>query len=90
MPKPAITQEERLLIKLVEKMHLAEEDKSHWIESIRDGNMSEELAVEIRQKLTETQNEPDEDEQRAANRMRNLTELAMLVKRWRFTQQSHN
>lgn len=50
--------------------------------------MSEELAGEIRQKLTETPEDEAADEQRAAMRTRHLTELAVLVKRWRFTKQS--
>jgi len=69
---------------------LPEEDKTRWTESIRNGEMSEDLAAEIRQKLTDAQDEPEADEQKAAVRNRHLTELSMLVKRWRFTNQSHN
>ncbi len=90
MPKTAISQDERQIIRLVEKMHLPEEEKNNWIERLRSGEMSEELAAEIRQKLTETHPEGAEDEQRAATRARHLIELALLVKRWRLTNQSHN
>lgn len=90
MPKPAISQDEHQLIKLIEKMHLPEEEKSKWIESIRNGEMSEDLAAEIRQKLSESQTDGNQDEQHKATRTRHLTELAMLVKRWRFTNQSQH
>ncbi len=88
MPKTS-TQEERQIIKLIEKMPLPEEEKNIWIERIRDGNMSEELADEIRQKVTGME-EAEGDERGQANRTRYLTELSMLVKRWRFASQSHN
>lgn len=90
MPKSAISQDERQLIKLIEKMYLSDEDKNRWMESIRNGEMNEDIAAEIRQKLTDTQAETEADEAKAATRMRHLTELAMLVKRWRFTNQSQH
>ena len=91
MPKSAISQDERQLIKLVEKLHLPDEDKNGWVERIRNGEMSEELADEVRQKLSIPIDETQENaEQHAATRTRQLTELAMLVKRWRFTNQSRN
>lgn len=90
MPKTAISQDERQLIKLVEKLHLSEEDKNGWVERLRNGGMNEELATEIRQKLTEHHDGDTTDEQHAATRTRELTELAMLVKRWRLTYQSRN
>jgi len=91
MAKTAISQEERQLVKLVEKLHLSDEDKNGWIERIRNGEMSEELAEEIRQKLTSPIDTNQENaEQHAATRTRRLTELAMLVKRWRFSYQSRN
>lgn len=86
MAKTGSTQEERQLLKLVESLRLPDEDKAGWAERIRTGQMSEELADEIRTKLTEMEG----DEQSTALRTRHLTELAMLVKRWRFTNQSHN
>jgi hypothetical protein len=83
----AITQEERQLAKLVDQMPLPDEEKASWAERIRNGEMSEELAGEIREKIT-TLGEGDERVQ--ANRTRYLTELSMLVKRWRLSSQSHN
>lgn len=90
MPKAAISQDEHQLIKLVGKMRLPEEVKNKWAEVIRNGDMSEDLAAEIRQKLSENPAEGELDEQQKAIRARHLTELAMLVKRWRFTTQSQH
>lgn len=83
------TQEERQLMKLVEQLPLSEEEKTSWVERIRNGDMSTELADEIRQKLAALA-EAESDERGQANRTRYLVELAMLVKRWRLTSQSHN
>jgi hypothetical protein len=84
-----ITQEERQLIKLVEKLPVADEARTLWLERMRSGEMSEELAQEIHAKLAETQ-EGQEDERTQAARNRYLTELAMTVKRWRLSNQSSN
>lgn len=81
-----ITQEERQLIKLVENLPVDDETKNPWLERMRNGEMSEELAEEIRAKLTAEETEGDERAQ--GNRNRHLTELAMLIKRWRFSSQS--
>ncbi len=83
------TQEERQLMKLVEKLPLPDEEKSSWAERIRNGEMSHALAEEIRQKLT-TLEEPADDVRGQANRTRYLAELAMIVKRWQLTSQSRN
>ena len=83
------TQEERQLIKLVEKLSGPEEEKNNWAERIRTGEMSAELAEEIRQKLS-VAGEEEGDERAQANRNRHLAELSMLVKRWRLTSQSRN
>jgi hypothetical protein len=79
------TQEERQLVKLVEKLPLPDEEKNAWAERIRNGEMSADLAEEIRQKLA-----APGDEQKQAARMRSLAELSMLVKRWRLSSQSKN
>lgn len=89
MPK-TITQEERQLIKLVEKMHLPDEEKQPWIERIRSGEMSKALADEIREKLAAPAEGTQETEQVTAKRARDLVELSMLVKRWQLNSQSHN
>lgn len=83
------TQEERQLIKLVEKLPFPEEEKNGWLERIHNGEMSEEMADEIRQKITGL-SEAEDDERGQANRTRYLTELTMLIKRWRLSSQSHN
>lgn len=81
------TQEERQLIKLIESMHLPDEDKTQWTERIRNGQMSDEMAEEIRHKITSM---GEGDERAATNRARYLSELTMLVKRWRLASQSRN
>lgn len=86
MPKTNNTQDERQLMKLIEKLHLPEDVRNGWVERIRNGEMSEELAEEIRGKLGEV----SEDEHAEAARNRHLVELSMLVKRWRFSNQSRN
>ncbi len=88
MAKTAL-QEERQIIKLVEQLPFPEEEKTTWIERIRNGEMSEELADEMRQKITAIE-EPQNDQRGQANRARYLSELAMLVRRWRLSSQSHN
>jgi hypothetical protein len=88
MPKTN-TQEERQLIKLVEQLPLQEEEKSSWAERIRKGEMSTDLAEEIRTKLS-TPSDGENDDRAQANRNRYLAELAMLIKRWRLSSQSHN
>lgn len=86
MPKTNNTQDERQLMKLIEKLHVPEEVRTGWVERIRNGEMSEELAEEIRGKLGETSG----DEHAEAVRTRHLVELSMLVKRWRLSSQSRN
>lgn len=83
------TQEERQLVKLVEQLPLPDEEKTGWAERIRNGEMSEDLATEIREKITGMP-EAQGDQHGQVNRTRYLSELAMLVKRWRFTSQAHN
>lgn len=84
-----ITQEERQLVKLVEKMPLPDEVRNPWLERIHNGEMSEELAEEIREKVTAME-ESASDERGQVNRARILTELTMLTKRWRLSSQANN
>jgi hypothetical protein len=81
-----ITQEERQLVKLVEKMPLPVEEKEPWLEQIRGGEMSDDLAETIRQKLVAG----TEGEDNQSNRARYLVELTTLVKRWRLSSQARN
>lgn len=86
-----ITQEERQLIKLVEKMPVPEGDKNNWLERIRGGEMSKELADEIRQRLSgPVEAGGEENETQQANRTRYLSEFTVLVKRWQFASQARN
>lgn len=83
------TQEERQLLKLVEKMPFGEDVKNPWLERIRNGEMNEELINEIREKITALE-EPEGEGRGQVNRTRYLTELTMLVKRWRLSSQANN
>ena len=78
---------ERQLVKLIEGLPLEEADKNLWIDRIRNGEMSQELADEVREKITGL---GEEDERAQTNRARYLTELSMIVKRWRLSSQSSN
>ena len=69
-------------------MPLPEGDKNNWLERIRNGEMSKELADEIRQRLVEAGGEENEAQQ--ANRTRYLSEFTVLVKRWQFASQARN
>jgi GH24 family phage-related lysozyme (muramidase) len=86
MAKTGISQEERQLIKLVEQMHVTDEFKTTWLERIRNGDFSEDLAEEIRAQLSQ----PNEDEQVRGLRTRQMVELATLVRRWRLSSQSRH
>lgn len=88
MPKTA-TQQERQLVKLIDKIPVTDEEKNAWTERIRNGEMSEDLAGEIREKIVGLQ-EPEGDEHGQANKTLLLTELAQVIKQWRFSSQSHN
>lgn len=84
-----ITQEERQLAKLVEKLPVPPEEKNVWLERIRGGEMSEELAEEIRSKVVALDDSAD-NQRGAVNKTRFLTELAMLIRRWRLSSQANN
>ena len=80
------TPEERQLIKMIGKMPVTDEDKKNWKEQIKSYGLNEELAEEIRVKLTT----PSDKEDVAARQARYAIELARFIKRWRFSQQSRN
>ena len=83
------SQEERQLAKLVEKLPLPQEEKDPWLERIRIRDMGEDLAEEIRAKVVAME-EPSDMQRGQANRTRYLTELAMLIRRWRLSSQANN
>jgi len=77
------TVEEREIIKLVEKMPVADEQKQAWIGQIRESGMSEDLGKAIQQHLSEHgENDPD-----FPNRARMLRQLSSLIRSWRLTLQ---
>ena len=80
------TQEERQLLKLVNQLPVADEEKSTWLAQIQNGNMNEELADAIREKLAA----PSDNNTLNTNRSRYLVDLANLVRRWRLSNQARN
>lgn len=82
------TQEERQLLKLVGKLPVSPEEKTAWLEQIQRGEMNDELAEIIRERLSV----PVENEATyiSNNRSRYMAELSSLVKRWRFSNQARN
>lgn len=80
------TPDEIKLIKLIEKMPFTSEEKQGWIDTIKTGSFGEELAEEIRQKLTSHQEgQPDQP-----GHARLLVEYARRVKQWRLSTQSRH
>jgi menaquinone-dependent protoporphyrinogen IX oxidase len=78
-----IKAEERQLVKLIKKMPLAEEDKKKWTETIQDTGLTEEIAEEIRQKLTEAP-------EGSKNKVLATVELNTIVNHWRLAGQKKN
>jgi hypothetical protein len=77
------TQEERLLIKLIDEMPMTDEVKQGWVEQLKSYGLSEELAQEMHEKLAAH----PEGETSFPNRGRCLAQLANLTRRWRLSAQ---
>ena len=77
------TQEERLIIKLIDEMPMTDEVKQGWAEQIRAFGFNEELAHTMHEKLAV----PPEGETTFPTRGRCLTQLANLTRRWRLSAQ---
>ena len=77
------TPSERQLLKLVEKLPLAADDKTAWIEQIRSGGMTIEIGEDIRHKLEADQVTTP------AERAHFEVELARLVRTWRLEIAAH-
>ena len=74
------TVEEREMMKLIEQLPVADEEKQTWVKSIREAGLSEELIDEIQKKLT-----PDEDSESNLKRVQHTTEVSRLARRWRLS-----
>jgi organic radical activating enzyme len=72
--------EEREMMKLIDHLPVADEEKQTWTKRIRDEGLSEELVEEIQKKLT-----PDEDSENNLKRVQHTTEVSRIAKRWRLT-----
>ena len=77
------TQEERLVIKLIDEMPMTDEVKQGWVEQIKEYGLSEELAQEMHNKLAD---HPEGDAS-FPNRGRCMAQLANLTRRWRLSSQ---
>lgn len=71
--------EERQIIKLLEKMPLAEADRKVWIDEIQGSGMTEELAAQIHERLTAT----GDEEHQIHNRAVYVVEFSQAVRHWR-------
>ncbi len=82
------TPEERQIIKLIEKLPGKPEDHQHWVDTIQEGSLTEDVAEEIRQFLVTP---PEgETEAEAVTRTRLAMEYVQVVKRWRLAFQSRH
>ena len=72
--------EEREMMKLIDHLPVADEEKQTWVKRIRDEGLSEELVEEIQKKLT-----PDEDTENNLKRVQHTTEVSRIAKHWRLT-----
>ncbi|MDR3575021.1 MAG: hypothetical protein P4L50_14265 [Anaerolineaceae bacterium] len=72
------TVEEREMMKLIDHLPVADEEKQTWVKRIREEGLSEELVDEIQKKLT-----PDEDSENNLTRVQHTTEVSRLARRWR-------
>lgn len=80
------TPEEKQLLALIARMAAPEEDRVAWMENIHANGLSEELAEEMRQKLSAS---PEgENEANQTRRTRNLMDLTRIIRQWRFSRQS--
>ena len=74
---------ERDLLKLIERLPLAEEEKSAWVESLQTDGLTEELAEEMRKRLSTGSEEGGQ-----MSRTRHLSSLMLIIRRWRLERQS--
>ncbi len=77
-----LTNEEKQLAKLIGRLPMALEDRQAFSDRIMNGEMSEELAEEIKAKITAM----DDPEVRG----RWTAELARVVQQWRFASQKRH
>jgi hypothetical protein len=77
------TPEERQLITLIGKLPAEPGDKTAWVEQIKTNGMSEDLAVQIHEKLAA----PVEHEPNPAGHARLMLDFSRLVNRWRMANQ---
>jgi len=77
--------EERELLKLIERMPVAAEKKSQWIENVHENGLTESLVEELRKALLTTEGEKDNP----LLRRRYTSQLLQIVQRWRLSRQTN-
>lgn len=77
-----LLQEEKQLRVMLESFPIEEAKRNEWIKRLDDSGLSEELAEELRNALSNLSNEVD-----AVKRTRYLIRLNEIVRRWRLSRQ---
>jgi len=81
-----LTVEEREVLKLFDKMPLTDRQKKQWQKTIQEDGLDQELLDKIRKKIVAMQ----KDKELNWNGTLVSTELTMIVKRWRLSQQTRS
>ncbi len=76
-----LTTSDKKIIKLLEKIPVADEKKNAWLAVLADTGITSDLSGEIQAALSELE---------GSDRTRYLAELALIVKQWRLAEQSQN
>jgi hypothetical protein len=81
---PRSSAEEQKLASIVQRLPFEEEEKKRWTETINESGLSEDIAKEIRARMSEL---PRQEEQHLAVRQaRDTAEVKSLIQRWRLQQ----
>ena len=74
--------EERLILKMLEKLPLPESERTSWVEQIQSAGMNDELAEQIHLRLTT----PQPGDPHIYNRPGIVLQYTQLMRRWRMVQ----
>jgi hypothetical protein len=76
---------ERDLLKFIERLPMGEDEKSPWVESLQTSGLTEDLAEEMRKRLS-----VGGEEENPMERTRQMASLILLIRRWRLEKQKKN
>ena len=82
-----VSQKEKLILQVIEKLPFTEEDKKAWQEIVQTNGANEELLKDIIEKSSQL---TAEGESETMALTRNTTELARLIHAWRLEQNLGN